>query len=192
MKPFFLSALCLYMLVACTTTIDSSIASSPAYLIDSLSSCPYLTKDPDGNIVVSYVSDLNDSVSVLRYRISIDNGKTFAGAVEIPSSKNIHPHGENHPKIIFKPGGEILAVWGSSNSNPKNKYSGLIHYAQSFDKGKTWSSAIPLVTDTSRYDQRYFDLALLPDGEAAIIWLDNREKINKEGSTIFYAATRGD
>lgn len=189
MKPYFLTAFCLYIFTACNTSEDYSNPLLQTTLIDSVSSCSYLTSDAKGNIVISYVSDLNDSVSVMRYKISSDEGKTFATAVEINPSRNIHPHGENLPKILFKPSGEIIAVWGSSNANPKNEYSGLIFYSQSFDKGKTWSNATPLVTDTSSYDQRYFDIALLPNGEAGIIWLDNREKINKEGSTIFYAAT---
>jgi hypothetical protein len=34
-------------------------------------------------------------------------------------------------------------------------------------------------------------LALLPGGEAAIVWLDNRKQWDKEGSGLFYAVTNG-
>ena len=70
-----------------------------------------------------------------------DEGKTFGKPVEIPGSTNVHPHGENMPKVIFKPSGEIIAAWGAANPNPKNPYSGLVYYSQSFDKGKTWTKA---------------------------------------------------
>jgi hypothetical protein len=93
--------------------------------------------------------------------------------------------------VVFKPSGEIIAVWGAGSPNPKNKYSGLVYYAQSFDGGKTWSKPAGLVKDTTSFDQRYFDVAILPDGEAGIVWLDNRKTINKEGSGLYYATTNG-
>jgi hypothetical protein len=161
-------------------------------MIDSAEgSCPYLTKDNSGNIVLSWIRSLNDSSFQFCYAISADGGKSFGKAVAVYSSMNIHPHSENIPKIIFKPSGEILALWGAGNPNPKNPYSGLIYLSQSFDYGKTWTQATRLVTDTAGYDQRYFDVSLKADGEAAIIWLDNRKKTNKEGSSLYFAATHG-
>ena len=154
-------------------------------------SCPFLTKDNKGNIVLSWIKEINDSTAVMCYAVSTDNGNSFGQPVEITPSKGIHPHSENLPKMIFKPNGEIIAAWGASNPNPKNKYSGLIYYAQSFDGGSTWGSAKSLVTDTSSYDQRYFDLAILKNGEAGIIWLDNRSDTDKEGMTVYYAETKG-
>jgi len=47
------------------------------------------------------------------------------------------------------------------------------------------------VSDTSSYDQRYYDVALFPNGEAGIIWLDNRKTSNEEGSGLFFATTNG-
>jgi len=95
------------------------------------------------------------------------------------------------PKIIFKPSGEILALWGAANPNPKNKYSGIVFYTQSFDNGGSWTPARPLVSDTASYDQRYYDVALMPDGEAGIIWLDNRKSTKKEGSALYFSTTKG-
>ena len=123
--------------------------------------------------------------------MSIDEGKTFGKAIEIPGSTNVHPHGENMPKVIFKPSGEIIAAWGAANPNPINQYSGLVYYSQSFDEGKTWTKPRSLTDDTASFDQRYFDMALLPNGEAGITWLDNRKQWNKEGSGLYYAVTNG-
>lgn len=95
------------------------------------------------------------------------------------------------PKIVFKPSGEIIAVWGASNPNPANAYAGIVFYSQSFDQGHSWRKATPLVTDTTGFDQRYFDVALLPNGEAAIDWLDNRHKSILDGSSLYYAQTNG-
>jgi hypothetical protein len=115
----------------------------------------------------------------------------FSSPIVIPNSGNIQPHGENMPKIIFKPSGEIIALWGAANPNPRNKYSGLVFYTQSFDNGVSWTPVKPLVNDTASYDQRYYDVALMPDGEAGIIWLDNRKTSTKEGSALYFSTTNG-
>ena len=154
-------------------------------------SCPYLTKGDKNNIVLSWIKKTDTATSILCYATSVDEGKTFGKAIEIPGSTNVHPHGENMPKVIFKPSGEIIAAWGAANPNPANKYSGLVYYSQSFDGGKTWSKARSLTQDTASFDQRYFDMALLPNGEAGITWLDNRKQWKQEGSGLYYAVTNG-
>lgn len=195
MRKIFIAITLISSLIACT---DSSKEGKDQYIEKTISSdntsktsCPYLTSDDKGNIVLSWVKELNDSMAVMCYAVSEDKGKTFGESIEISSSNDIHPHGENLPKIIFKPKGEIIAMWGVNNSNPKSKYSGLVYYAQSFDNGKTWTEKIPLVKDTSAYDQRYFDMELLPNGEAMVLWLDNRGKKEKEGSDLYFASTNG-
>jgi hypothetical protein len=169
--------------IAITTSKAVQIDNNPA-------ECPYLTKDNKGNTVLSWVRMINDSTTAFCYAKSND-GKIFSSPVVIPNSNNIQPHGENLPKIIFKPSGDIIALWGAANPNPTNKYSGLVFYTESFDNGKTWTAARPLVNDTASYDQRYYDVALLPNGEVGIIWLDNRKTTTKEGSALYYASTNG-
>lgn len=170
-----------------------TISASDAIQIDtSEGSCPYLTKDNKGNIVLSWIKKADSSTSLYCYAISKDDGKTFGKTIEIPGSNNIHPHGENMPKIIFKPNGTVIAAWASANPNLKNAYSDLVYYSQSFDNGATWSNAEKLVKDTSGYDQRYFDMALLPDGNVGIDWLDNRKKTSGDGSALYFAETNGD
>lgn len=150
-------------------------------------SSPYLTKDNSGRTVLSWVRELNDSSAILCYSVLDGSSRT----VFIPASANIHAHAENMPKIVFKPSGEIIAVWGAKNANPANKYAGLIYYSQSFDDGRTWSAAKKLVNDERGYDQRYSDVALTKDGEVAIIWLDNRKTRDVEGSALYCAVTNG-
>lgn len=172
------------------TTTDSPEISISSDTTANLS-CAFITKDTKGNVVMSWVKEVNDSMAFVCYAVSFDNGASFESPVQIESSKNVHPHGENLPKIIYKSSGEIIAMWGASNPTPKSKYSGLVYYSQSFDDGKSWTEAIPLVKDTSAYDQRYFDMELLPNGEAMVIWLDNRGKKDRDGSTLFCATTNG-
>jgi hypothetical protein len=191
MKGFIIVVGILLLLASCTNT-TSQITAGKEVQLDSLpGQCPYLTKNTKGNVVLSWVQMSNDSSSAFCYAVSKDGGKSFEKPTIIPSSHNIEPHSENLPKIIFKPSGEIIALWGAANPNPKNKYSGVVFYSQSFDEGKTWSDPKTLVNDTAGYDQRYYDVALLPNGEAGIIWLDNRKTTTKEGSALYFANTQG-
>jgi hypothetical protein len=167
------------------------IASNETQIDTAQGSCPFLTKDNKGNIVLSWIKRMDSTTNVFSYAISKDGGKTFGKTIAIPGSNNVQPHGENMPKIIFKPSGEIIAVWGAANPNPKNAYSGAVFYSQSFDNGNTWNKARHLVRDSAGIDQRYFDVALLPNGEAAIVWLDNRKKTTAEGSALYFAETKG-
>jgi hypothetical protein len=189
----FITIVLIFSLWACNND-ESSLAIIPgeATLVDTLPGrCPYLTNDAEGNIVISWVRTNIDSGSVFCYAVSADKGHSFGKTIVIPSSDNIQPHSENLPKIVFKPSGEIIALWGAANPVADNKYSGLVFYSQSFDGGLSWAERKKLVEDTAGYDQRYYDVALMPNGEAAIIWLDNRKTINQEGSSLYFATTTG-
>jgi len=192
MKRFLSIIFLAVCFAACKSSQEKTIiTANEAVQIDAApGECPYLTKDNKGNAVLSWVRMINDSTTAFCYAISRD-GKTFSSPIVIPNSGNIQPHGENLPKIVFKPSGEIIALWGTKSTGAKNKYAGLVSYTQSFDGGKTWTEIKPLVSDTAGYDQRYYDVALLSNGEAGIIWLDNRKTISKEGSALYFASTDG-
>lgn len=151
---------------------------------------PYLTTDNKGRPVISWVEGTEEPL--MFYAVLNEDGSIFKKPRSIPPSTGLAPHNEMMPKMIFKPDGEIIAVWPVKNRTPDSKYGGLIFYAQSFDNGKTWSDPIPITEDPDSYDQRYFDVAVLPDGRAAIIWLDNRSETEANGSTLYYAATNGE
>ena len=180
-----------FLLAACFSRSQHPIEAGDLQTIDSLSGqSPYFTTTAMGEPALSWVRMVNDSSAEFCYAISRD-GKTFDKPVVIPGSENILPHGENLPKIVFKPSGEIIALWGASANDERNKYAGRVFYAQSFDDGASWSKPQPLVNDTAGYDQRYYDVSVLPNGEAAIIWLDNRSITDNEGSALYYAVTDG-
>jgi hypothetical protein len=192
MRNIFTYMVLVVALAACSSHANNSnITADHASQVDELpGESPYLTKDNRGNTVLSWIRMVNDSTSEFCYALCKD-GQTFGEPVIIPNTGNMQPHGENLPKIIFKPSGEVIALWGEGNPNPKNKYSGIVFYTQSFDNGKTWNNPQPLVKDTASYDQRYYDVALLPNGEAAVIWLDNRKTNEEDGSGLFFATTKG-
>jgi hypothetical protein len=190
-KMIWMSAILISIINMSCNPQAGSFETTTARLVDTIAgSCPNLTRNSEGNIVLSWIRKMNDSSNVFCYALSAD-GKTFGQPVVIPGTNNIHPHAENLPKVIFKPSGEIIAVWGAANPNASNAYSGMVYYVQSFDEGKHWTAPKQLVSDTASNDQRYFDVALLKNGEAGIIWLDNRTKTNQEGSALYFASTNG-
>jgi len=193
MKRELYTILLLFVLTGCFIVKEKeSVTPGAAVQLDSIpGQCPYLTKDNKGNTVLSWVRMINDSTSEFCYARNITS-HSVSKPIVIPNSQNIQPHGENLPKIIFKPSGEIIAFWGARNATPKNKYSGLIFFTQSFDDGKTWTAPKRLITDTSSFDQRYYDVALLSDGEVGVIWLDNRKTTTSEGSALYFMKTEGD
>ncbi len=187
---YFVSA-CIISACGGKSSIPGNFSISEEFRVDSLpGSCPYFTSDAAGNTVLSWIREVPGSDPVFCYAVADGERTYFGQPIEIPVSTNIQPHAENIPKLAFKPSGEILAVWGSANPG-QNKYAGLVFYAQSFDAGKSWTSAKRLVQDTSANDQRYFDLAIMKDGEAAIIWLDNRTREAKDGAALYFAKTDG-
>src|SRR5690242_408797 len=94
-----------FIIQACNNSQKKiTITASNAVLADSSeASCPWLIKDNHGNMVLSWIRKIDSSTSVYCYAVSKDQGKSFGKAIVIPGSSNIHPHGENMPKIIFKP-----------------------------------------------------------------------------------------
>lgn len=153
-------------------------------------SCAYMTRNAQGELVVSWVESAPGAeTGTFHYAVSADNGQTFSAAREVATATGIQPHAENLPKIIFRPDGEVIVMFGVQSNDPRNKYAGKVRYTSSPDGGASWQPAVPLVTDTAGYDQRYFDMALLPSGEAAVIWLDNRKHHQQEGSTLYMATT---
>lgn len=155
-------------------------------------SCPYITKDAKGRTVISWVEkDSAANTGMMCYAVYNDNGYTFSDPVKIETTAGVYPHAENLPKLLFRPDGGVIALFGVEQHDARNKYAGRVMYTVSADSGRSWGAPQSLVTDTAGYDQRYFDMALLPGGEAAAIWLDNRKDTKAEGSTLYWAVTSG-
>jgi hypothetical protein len=154
---------------------------------------PALTRDHHGNIVLSWIQAIDSTERyLLQYATSEDGGNTFGPSRAIPATTGVQAHDENLSRILFKENGDIMAMFAVSSPNPDNPYAGLVFYTQSFDGGKRWTPARQLSPDTvNSIDERYFDMALLPDGEIGVVWLDARKETEKEGSSLYYASTRG-
>ncbi|WP_341834728.1 sialidase family protein [Chitinophaga pollutisoli] len=189
----FASILILTVILAACTRKQGFRAGEELMLSDTgkIASCTHIAHDAAGRLIVSWVEqEPGSDEGALWYAVSVDGGATFGKAVAVTSATGISPQPENMPKIIFKANGEAIAMYGTRNPDPRNKYAGKVWYTRSADGGQTWQQAVPLVTDTAGYDQRYFDLSPLPSGDVAAVWLDNRKDHALEGSTL-YISTSG-
>lgn len=175
---------------------------------------PFLTQDQHGNPVLCWVQATDTTGNyLLYYATSADGGQTFGTPKPIPTTKGVYPHDENLSKILYKKNGDIMVMFAVSNPSEENSYAGLVYYTQSFDGGKRWTAPRQLSeSGASSIDERYFDMALLPNGDVAAVWLDSRKDIgmgepvtdnamqmhgdmgmhmDKEGSSLYYASTSG-
>jgi len=169
---------------------------SEEFILDSNnSSCTFFTYDNAGNPVVSWISQNEKNEYEFYYSILTEENKFLEKTEEnkflekklINGSNQIKPNGENLPKVIFRNNGDVIAFWGIANPNPENQYSGLILYSISKDKGLTWTTPEKISNDSLSIDQRYFSVAILPNGNVGAIWLDNRYKTSENGSSLFFA-----
>jgi hypothetical protein len=156
---------------------------------------PYLTTDPRGNLVMSWVSQCsNEEPALLKFAVSHDRGRSFQKAVTVPGSVGTGcAQGENPPKVAFKADGTIVAVFRVDQPTEANPHAGEVYTVSSTDGGQTWTSGQSL---WGRKDRTlgFFDLKTLPDGEVGVLWVE--EKAGPDGSastaSIRFAKTQAD
>ena len=150
---------------------------------------PYFTTDATGKPVLCWTATDD---SVLYYGVYDRYSGTFGTPVAVPPSKGTTGHGESMNKVAFRGDGTVVAVFERRHPTEKNKYAGSILYAQSFDNGASWTKAECVHSDTLKGNSRsFFDVVMLPDGEVGAVWLDGRLRLGSEGSSLFFARTKG-
>lgn len=169
---------------------DTAVGARPVADTSLITSCPFLCRDDSGRPVLSWIQQTTPSDPAKMYYAVYDpQHATFGPARPIPSSTGLEAHGEDMPKLLYWGNGNRLAIYNTPHPTPGNPYTGKVFYTQSFDGGAHWTDPTPLVRDSTRsYDQRYFDVARLPDGQAGVVWLNDSRP---EGSNLYFAHTLG-
>src|SRR5690606_5533607 len=144
---------------------------------------PYLTKDQNGNIVMSWTSkDPVDSLYRLKYAFYNEGDESFGEAITIPTSVNLSTSPESMGKVAFKSDGTVIAVFSKKSEVSSNPFAGAIYYTVSTDQGSSWSAETFIHSDTSQHTSHsFFDIETLQNGEIAAVWLDGRFNVG-EGS----------
>lgn len=136
----------------------------------------------------------NSKKNILKFAFFDDLTKTFGKEITVNPSLGLQMHAESMAKIGITNKGIFYAIYRKKSTNPKFRFAGTIYYSISKDNGATWSDGKKLVSDKSSTSQSFFDIALLPDGELGIVWLDSRKPIDKnhKGKTLYFAKTKLD
>jgi len=151
----------------------------------------YLTRDQDNNPVISWIEEEPSSgKNHMVFAISYDQGNTFSAPVKVPGTEGCTDgHGEGAPKIAFKQDGSVVAVFAKRKPTAQNRFAGTIEYVISADKGKSWTKARNIHSDEEGNSHAFHDVAVLPDGEIGVIWLDTRNAGSETGSELYWAKT---
>jgi len=152
----------------------------------------FVTKDNQNSIVLNWTEAVSDGQFVMKYLELDPYGNRKNSIKTIPTTVGTQSHAESMPKIIKTAKGVVYAVFRIKAQNPKNRFGGHIYYTLSKDNGKTWVEKQKLVQIKNARSQSFYDVALLPDGEVGISWLDSRKiSGDKEGSTLYFAKSKG-
>lgn len=145
--------------------------------------------DVRGNLWLARVEE-----SHLVVRRSIDGGKSFGAPVRVSQKpEDILADGDNRPKILPAPNGDIYVSYALGLEKP---YTGYIRFSRSTDGGQSFSKPITVNDDYDVTSHRFDAMALDPRGTLHIAWLDRRDKRvaqrikqTYDGDALYYATS---
>jgi len=159
---------------------------------DSTANFLQMTQDDKSNTLAWWIEDDQHSgESIICFSKSPSADLSFDKAQCIAASRGVNPaHGEGLPKLVVKPDGTYVLVFGRPNNNSSARFASSVLYIQSFDKGKNWTDPRLIHSDTNPDNSHAFPTAiLLPNGEVGAVWLDGRHHL--EHSELYFARTEG-
>lgn len=192
MKLVYLFLLLGFVFVSCKENQNSE---NTAYIMLSSNnaSSVFLTKNEKGIPIAYWVeTDEKEKKSMVSFSELNDDGSPVSEPNNIPATLGCSDgHGEGAPKMVIKPNGTMVIVFAVKKPTEKNRFAGVLKYSQSNDHGKTWTDAKNIhSSDNPEGSFAYPDLAVLPNGEVAAIWLDSRNRLPY--SELYFAKTNGD
>lgn len=125
---------------------------------------------------------------------SADLGKTFSAPVAVnPSPENIAAEGENRPKVLIAPNGNIYVSYTQHLSKPMT---GNIRFSRSTDGGKTFSTPLTVNDNLDIISHRFEAMTVSPAGQITLAWLDKRDLAEAKkrgkpyrGAALYYAVS---
>lgn len=150
---------------------------------------PSASIDAQGRLWVAFVQNKHVYVSH-----SNDRGNTYSTPVRVNAvAEDAEFNGENRPKIIVAPTGEILLSWTTKTSS---NFTGLIRFARSTDGGKNFEQPRTINDDGLDTGHRFDSLFLTASGNLYLTWIDKRDmeaSLAKQqiypGAAIYYAVS---
>lgn len=147
---------------------------------------------PDRSVIAWWIEkDPDDEQNIVAFSRYDKATGTFRRRTYIAATSGCNDgHGQGMPVMLQKKDGTLLAVYHKRIPTEEHPFAGKVFYVQSFDRGDSWTNPQLLHQDTLPDNSHGFPaLTLLPDGEAAAIWLDGRNHLPY--SELFMAKTIG-
>jgi len=197
MKKISILFLILIGLQSCQNDKKENLKQASNPLIDSTlvmtkpsknSEAPFLFNSGQQIILNWTERDENDKKkNLLKFAYFNPQKLKFDSIITVPASKGLQMHAESMAKVGVKEDGTLLAVYRKKPANDRSRFGGHMYYVISKDNGKNWSNEHKLVLDTTSTSQSFYDLALLPNKNFGMTWLDSRSK--RRGKTLYFAQT---
>lgn len=151
---------------------------------------PSSSFDAQGRLWVVFVQDKHVYVSH-----SEDKGASYSTPVQVNEvAEDTEFNGENRPKIIVAPQGEVLLSWTTKTSS---NFTGLIRFSRSIDGGKTFEAPRTVNDDGLKTGHRFDSLFLSESGNLYLTWIDKRDMEaslaqggSYPGAAIYYAVSK--
>lgn len=140
--------------------------------------------DPAGHLWV--VDTVGEHVRVRR---SDDMGRQFTQSTIVnPIGEALYAEGENRPKIVLGPQGELYVTWSQPQKTP---WSGYVRFSRSLDGGTHFDTPRTVHTDKADITHRFDSLAVDGKGNIIVAWIDKRdlEAAKTSGKPYLGAAT---
>ena len=140
---------------------------------------PFLATDASGAVHMTWIARTGDSTHAVRYA-RLD-GDTWSAPSTIIERKDLFVNWADFPSVIATPSGRLLAHWLQRSGNGKYAYD--IRFAQSADRGATWSESSVLHADRSPSEHGFVALWNAPGDSVRGAWLDGRFTKGGEGGS---------
>jgi hypothetical protein len=124
----------------------------------------------------------------LALRISHDHGDTFGPPVWVsPAGVSISAHGENSPVLARSPT-ILYALWEQRRADGTTD----ILVARSVDFGRSFEAPLSIVRKARSSFHGFANLAVAPDGDVYVAWLDARDAPEGSGTFSVYVSRSSD
>ncbi len=143
--------------------------------------------DKDGKLWLVFVQ--NSHIYITH---SSDLGQTFAPPITVNRvPEAIYHDGENRPKLVIGPQGEIYVSW---SQKAPGRFSGHIRFTRSLDGAKNFDDPLTVNDDLAPIGHRFDTMAVDSQGRIYISWVDKRDLTKAKqsgkayaGAAIYYA-----
>jgi hypothetical protein len=161
---------------ACTRTepgLEVREISSPA---GAASAQPELTVGGSGKVCLSWLERTRGGGHALRY--AEWTGESWSAPRRVAEGETWFANWADFPSVTALDDGSLLAHWLQKTGDEPYAYAVML--SRSKDGGTTWSPPSS-PHDASPTEHGFVSTVPLPDGRAAIVWLDGRETGGHEG-----------